>query len=110
MAAERARVAAEEAKKEEEKAVIIVLCCICSPVLNPKSYGGARVLEASGHPMLVIGRSYVVSTQVGGLIGRQDGTTKFAEEIMEYSVDETESGEVTAGKAETLDAGTKLMA
>ena len=28
------------------------------PVLNPKSYDGARVLEASGRPMLVIGRSY----------------------------------------------------
>ena len=27
------------------------------PVLNPKSYHGARVLEASGRPMLVIGRS-----------------------------------------------------
>ena len=25
------------------------------PVLNPKSYDGARVLEASGRPMLVIG-------------------------------------------------------
>ena len=28
------------------------------PVLNPKSYDGAGVLEASGRPMLVIGRSY----------------------------------------------------
>ena len=27
-------------------------------MLNPKSYDGARVLEASGRPMLVIGRSY----------------------------------------------------
>ena len=27
------------------------------PVRNPKSYDGARVLEALGHPMLVIGRS-----------------------------------------------------
>ena len=26
-----------------------------TPVLNPKSYDGARVLEASGRPMLVIG-------------------------------------------------------
>ena len=32
------------------------------PVLNPKSYDGARVLEASGRPMLVIGRSYVVDS------------------------------------------------
>ena len=36
------------------------------PVLNPKSYDGARVLEASGRPMLVIGRSYFVSIQVVG--------------------------------------------
>ena len=28
------------------------------PVLNPKIYGGARVLEASGRPMLLIGRSF----------------------------------------------------
>ena len=40
-----------------------VLYCIVlylQPVLNPKSYDGARVLEASGRPMLVIGRSYWV--------------------------------------------------
>ena len=30
------------------------------PVVNPKSYDGARVLEASGRPMLIIGRSYCV--------------------------------------------------
>ena len=33
------------------------LCCIelyLPPVLNPVSYDGARVLEASGRPMLVI--------------------------------------------------------
>ena len=37
------------------------------PVLNPKSYDGARVLEASGRPMLVIGRSYwVVPIRIGG--------------------------------------------
>ena len=30
------------------------------PVLNPKSYDGARVLEASGRPLLVKGRSYWV--------------------------------------------------
>ena len=28
------------------------------PVLDPKSYGGARVLEASGRPMLVIERIF----------------------------------------------------
>ena len=41
----------------------MVLYCIVlylQPVLNPKSYDGARVLEASGRPMLVIGRSYWV--------------------------------------------------
>ena len=38
------------------------------PVLNPKSYDGARVLGASGRPMLVIGRSYwFVSIQDGGV-------------------------------------------
>ena len=40
-----------------------VLYCIVLyllPVLNPMSYDGARVLEASGRPMLVIGRSYCV--------------------------------------------------
>ena len=49
------------------------------PVLNPKSYDGARVLEASGRPMLVIGRSYVVdSIQVD-----ETGATKLTEEITE---------------------------
>ena len=32
------------------------------PMLNPKTYDGARVLEASGRPMLVIGRSYVIGS------------------------------------------------
>ena len=36
------------------------------PVLNPKSYDGARVLEASGRPMLVIGRSYLFDSIQGG--------------------------------------------
>ena len=40
------------------------------PVLNPKSYDGARVLKASDRPMLAIGRSYgFVSIQVGKLTG-----------------------------------------
>ena len=42
-----------------------VLYCIVLyllPVLNPMSYDGARVLEASSRPMLVIGRSYWVLT------------------------------------------------
>ena len=84
---------------------------ILQPVLNPKSYDGVRVSEASGRPMLVIGRRYVVSIQVEELIGKQDdeagmttgGTTKLAEEITEYSVDEMEPDKVTgrtAGKVE----------
>ena len=38
------------------------------PVLNPVSYDGARVLEASGRPMLVIGRS---SNQKTKMIAQQ---------------------------------------
>ena len=53
-------------------------------MLNPKSYDGARVLEASGRPMLVIGRSYELSIQVEVAI------TKLAEEMMEYK-DEDET-------------------
>ena len=41
---------------DQEQLYCIVL--YLQPVLNPKSYDGARVLEASGRPMLVIGRSY----------------------------------------------------
>ena len=47
------------------------------PVLNPKSYDGARVLEASGRPMLVIGRSYGIDSIQAGR------TTKLAEETTE---------------------------
>ena len=47
------------------------------PILNPKSYDEARVLEASGHPMLVIGRSYVFDSI-------QDvGITKLTDEMTE---------------------------
>ena len=56
------------------------------PVLNPKSYDGARVLEASGRPMLVIGRSYLVGPiQEGGEETgiAVDGTTKLTEKITE---------------------------
>ena len=69
---------------------ILVLYCIVlylQPVLNPKSYDGARVLEASGRPMLVIGRSYFVSIQV-------------IEEVVEEADDETITG---AGETETGD-------
>ena len=68
----------------EEPGFYIVL--YLQPELNPKSYDGVRVLEASGRPMLVIGRSYWV-----GPIQEEDeetgmvtcGTTKLTEEIME---------------------------
>ena len=66
----------------------IVLCF--QPVLNPKSYDGARVLEASGRPMLVIGRSYVFgSIQVDETITGEgetiagEGATKLTEETTE---------------------------
>ena len=53
------------------------------PVLN--RYDGARVLRASGRPMLVIGRSYVVSIQVEELEETITGgvITKLAEETTE---------------------------
>ena len=53
------------------------------PVLNPKSYDGARVLEASGRPMLFIGRSYELSIQVDETITGADEMTKLAEETTE---------------------------
>ena len=68
------------------------------PVLNPKSYDGARVLEASGRPMLVIGRSYGFdSIQV-------EGTTKLTDEITEYSEEEADAGTEAAGREETAGA------
>ena len=93
-------------------------------MLNPKSYDGARVLEASGRPMLVIGRSY------GFLDSIQDVTitgvgkmTKLAEEIMEYEGEtskeeeeattglETGKGDETAitGATGEAEKGTKLL-
>ena len=45
-------------------------------MLNPKSYDGARVLEASGRPMLVIGRSYE-------FVSIQEGIMNFADETTE---------------------------
>ena len=50
-------------------------------MLNPKSYDGARVLEASGHPMLVIGHSYWVEPIQEVEVGT--GTAKLADETME---------------------------
>ena len=67
----------------------IALYCIVlylQPILNPKSYDGARVLEASGRPMLVIGRSYELSIQVDEtIIGEVTpvGTAKLTEETTE---------------------------
>ena len=59
--------------------MLVVLYCIVmylQPVLNPKSYDGARVLEASGRPWLVKGRSYVDGSiqevKVPGTSGRDN--------------------------------------
>src|SRR5258705_12988365 len=41
-----------------QAAELYCIVLILLPGLNPKSYDGVRVLEASGRPMLVIGRSY----------------------------------------------------
>ena len=69
-------------------AIPFPLYCIVlylQPVLNPKSYDGARVLEASGRPMLVIGRSYwVVPIQDEDM--KTDAGMKLAEEITEKSL------------------------
>ena len=90
------------------------------PVLNPKSYDGARVLEASGRPLLVKGRSYWgvpiqgEDVKVGTKLAEE--TTKKSSEIPEKtSVTSGIGGDeaataVTIGEAETLIAGTKLMA
>ena len=71
------------------------------PVLNPKSYDGARVLEASGRPMLVIGRSYFDSIQAVWV-------TKGVETV-ETEV-ETVGTEVETVVTEETAAGTKLIA
>ena len=55
------------------------------PVLNPKSYDGARVLEASGRPMLVIGRSYTVVSIQDEDVNAEAGI-KLAEETTEKSL------------------------
>ena len=56
------------------------------PVLNPKSYDGARVLEASGRPMLVIGRSYCVEPIQEGGEGTGMGGTKELTELAEETI------------------------
>ena len=76
--------------------VAALLYCIVlylQPVLNPESYDGARVLEASGRPMLVIGRSYVFDSIQDGETAERSATTlagdalttKLADETMEKS-------------------------
>ena len=56
------------------------------------SYDGARVLETSGRPMLVIGRSYE-------FVSIQDGR-KLAEETMEKSGEEAKTGTDAEADAE----------
>ena len=65
-----------------ERMQLYCIVLYLQPVLNPKSYDGARVLEASGRPMLVIGRSYVLSIQVGE-ITTEGVTWKLSEETTE---------------------------
>ena len=69
------------------------------------SYDGARVLEASGRPMLVIGRSYWVVPIQEEDVNAEAGT-KLAEETTENS--ETAGTGVTGIQAETelITAGT----
>ena len=84
------------------------------PVLNPKSYDGARVLEASGRPMLVIGRSYwFVSIQEVDDAKGKDGITVGTETAgtADKSADEAvgEEGKKRLGETErTLVAGTEF--
>ena len=55
-------------------------------MLNPRSYDGARVWEASGRPLLVKGRSYWVGPIEEGDEGTgvtADGIAKLTEEITE---------------------------
>src|SRR5258705_12559518 len=73
------------------------------PVLNPKSYDGARVLEASGRPMLVIGRSYWF-VPIQNVDVNAEAGTKLAEEATEKS---SVTG-IIAGKGCEV-AGTKLI-
>ena len=59
-------------------------------MLNPKSYDGARVLEASGRPMLVIGRSYCVETIQD--VRAETGAAQLAEETTEQVETEAVGG------------------
>ena len=72
-------------EKKKRKRVLVLYCIVLYllPVLNPESYDGARVLEASGRSMLVIGRSYGFdSIQAVGI-------TKLADETTEKSGEES---------------------
>ena len=62
--------------KSQSTSAVYCIVLYLLPVLNPKRYDGARVLEASGRPMLVIVRSYGFdSIQAGGI-------TKLADEVV----------------------------
>ena len=79
-------------------------------VLNPKSYDGARVLEASGRPMLVIGRSYGFdSIQALEITKLADETTEYEETESDVETAGTKGKAETAGTKATSTAGTNLM-
>ena len=79
------------------------------PVLNPKSYDGARVLEASGRPMLVIGRSYwVVPIQEEDV--KAEAGTKLAGETTENSETLSAYGAETDGETLFEKDGTSKLA
>ena len=63
-------------------------------MLNPESYDGARVLEASGRPILVIGRSYWV-------VPIQDDDDVKTEAGMKLAEETTEKSEAEAGTTGT---------
>ena len=79
---ERERGRGDREREGESGGGLYCIVLYLQPVLNPKSYDGARVLEASGRPMLVIGRSCWI-----GPIQEEDdetgATTKLTEEITE---------------------------
>ena len=52
-------------------------------MLNPESYDGARVLEASGRPMLVIGRSYWIVPIQDDDVNTEAGT-KFFNTLVQF--------------------------
>ena len=99
------------ARPKKRKLYCIVLYLL--PVLNPESYDGARVLEASGRPMLVIGRSYwIVPIQDEDV--NMEGGMKLTEETMEKTSEVAEIGrsssvETAAGVTVTIGEVTGLL-